>query len=443
MKVNLLPYVAVAVAHNSRAMQRLEKLCAPHRSEIVALGEKHECARHRLLMMGRAEHTLSARLFLGFWDFIGDSDDAYQKVTQIIRSGWSFVMLEVQKEAPSIEAVARHSAAFHTDDLSVMLDLVVYVFICITLETPVVSSEGDEKVYSRLSGWIDAVEQERDNGAKFLLDGQRFPEKRRQFFSSGVIWNLSSLYLPDPASHAVSVAQTISGIDLEFYTSGLKLSSEELDAIAFSCQTADEAALCAYWTLTLKSINADKRFALSQSNELPAARYQASEQRLRELSVRYDVLKNQLDLLTEELKQERQRSARREESFSAQSADLAELSALRDALYQLDLSVGGEDDPLPLPKTREVPPRIVSLGGLPGWRAEMGKRFPSAKFIPADVTFSDDVIRAADELWIEPSFLGHSAYYHAVSVAKAASVPVKYFPGRNVDLCVQALQSVQ
>ena len=103
----------------------------------------------------------------------------------------------------------------------------------------------------------------------------------------------------------------------------------------------------------------------------------------------------------------------------------------------------GDDAAIQWEKPRELPPHLVSLGGLPSWRAEMNKRIPGAKFIPADVTLPEDTIRAASELWIEPSYLGHSAFYRAVAVAKAAGVPVKYWPGRNVDLCMRAVQTAK
>lgn len=441
MQANLLPYLAAAVAHNPRAMQRLEKLVAPNRAEIVALGEKHMFARHRVVVMGRAEHIVSARLMLGYWDFLDPSAESNNKLMQILRAGWSSLVLQAGKEAPSLNDALNRIKREGKNDLIVMFDAIIFVVICTLMGKNYKNDENDEKVEGIVASWIEMIEREHGDGTSFILDGKRYPKRRRDFFSSGMVDSLGDLQLSPELTTVFDTVQVLTTIDADAYTSGVTLSSAELEAITVCSDDADTANATAYIVMLMKGANKDKAFALSQSKDVPAARYKAAEQRLRELTVQHDILKNKLDILSAELSEERRRSARREASLVAQQADLNELAALRNALYQLDSSVGG--DIVSAGKTRDVPKRFVSLGGLPNWRAEMGKRFPDAKFIPADVALPEDSIRAASELWIEPSYLGHSAYYRAVAVAKAAGVPVKYFPGRNVELCVSALQSGQ
>ena len=433
--INITPFIAAAVAHNPRAMQRLEKLVGTRRGEMLALGSKNEFAHHRIVMMGRAEHTISARIMLGFMDTLDDTKQDDQKLLQILRSGWPRVMMEVENEdCPSMESAALHCASRNRDDLSILF------MACAILGKSY--SKDDEHLDNLFSEWVWSVESEsQETGAKYILDGKRYPKKRREYFSSGMINQINALNLNEADSAAFDIAQNITGVDFEAYTDGITLSSEELEAIAHSAKSAEEANAAAYLAMLFKAVNADKKFSLSQPNQGTTARYKAAEQQLRELGVQFDVAKQRIDIIQEQLLAEQERSKRREADQAEQAADLAELAALRNALYQMDAD--DDDASIQWEKPRELPPHLVSLGGLPTWRAEMGKRIPGAKFIPADVTLPEDTIRAASELWIEPSYLGHSAFYRAVAVAKAAGVPVKYWPGRNVDLCMRAVQTAK
>lgn len=448
---NLAPYLAAAVAHNPRAMQRLEKFVGTQRGHMLVLAKNGGYADHRAITMGRAEHAISARLFLGFLETLSDENPKdEQKLFQIFRNGWPRAISEAEmKENPSIAFVARSSAERNADDLSIMFELVVFQTACSLLGKRLIAPEtekDDTEVFNNFIGWVRAFEAAADKqGAPYMLDGKRYPEKRREYFSSGMIDHLNAVRLSEESSRAFDIAQTIAGIDTEAYTDGITLSSQELEAISAFAKSAEEANSAAYMTMLLKAANADKKFAFTQSNDEPTARYRAAEQQLRELGVQFDVAKQRIDIIQEQLLAEQERSKRREAEQAEQAADLAELAALRNALYQMDADDDdpGDDAAIQWEKPRELPPHLVSLGGLPPWRAEMAKRIPDAKFIPADVTLPEDTIRTASELWIEPSYLGHSAFYRAVAVAKAAGVPVKYWPGRNVDLCMRAVQTAK
>lgn len=122
---NLAPYLAAAVAHNPRAMQRLEKFVGAQRGHMLVLAKNGGYADHRAITMGRAEHAISARLFLGFLETLSEDQKDEQKLFQIFRNGWPRAISEAEmKENPSIAFVARSSVERNADDLSIMFELV-------------------------------------------------------------------------------------------------------------------------------------------------------------------------------------------------------------------------------------------------------------------------------------------------------------------------------
>lgn len=436
--IDFFPFLAAAVAHNPRALQRLNRIVGERRGALIAEGERSTRAKHRVIMMGRAEHIAAAHLVLGYLTL--NDVEGFMKC---LGAGWREAMKEAEKPEPSFYRAGQSAAGRHKDDLSVMLELVVFRTACVLMGKTGISpklEKQDNDALACLSDWMLAVEQADRNGAEYLLNGKRAPTLSRQFFHCGSIEKLNAIQLSADLAQAFDVAQEISGIDAEAYTDGVTLSAKELEAVAVSVKDADAAKAAAYAAMLLKAANADKAFALAQVGDAPRARAEAAEQKARELTSALAEAHQDISRLKAELSAAKERDKRREDEKASQAADLSELASLRSALYLADQQ--DEDDGVTIEKaTREIPKGLVFLGGLPQWRAEMAQRIPDAKLIPADVTLPEDMIRAASELWIEPSYLGHSSYYRAVAVAKAAGVPIRYFPGRNAERCVQAIKN--
>ena len=435
---NLEPFIAAAIAHNPRAMKRMEGYIRGRHGEMLVAARKSGFFDHRIITMGRAEHAVSARLALGFLE----TEEENSRILRVFRAGWPEAMKAAEQEQqPSISMVSLRSTETHTADLPVMFELAVFYLACSMMDKRPVSSgmqEMDTKVLSSLYDWMLATQRIGENGVEDMLNGRSFPEKRRALFDTGsMITSPGDLHgLPVILDHA----QSIAGIDAEAYTDGMILSSQELDALTLGAKDRKDANVGAFIALILKAAHKDRDFILQSDDETPRARYMEAEQQARELSIQLDAAREEISILRAQLDAAKAREARREQASAAQAADVEELASLRDALYRMDAQNGTDSIPA-VKASREIPDQLVSIGGLPAWRAEMARRIPSARFIPADVSLPEDTIRAASELWVEPSYLGHSAFYRAVAVAKAAGVPVRYWPGRNVELCMQAVQA--
>lgn len=437
---SLEPFIAAAVAHNPRAMMRMEGYIRGRHGEMLVAARKSGFFDHRIITMGRAEHAVSARLALGFLE----TEEENSRILRVFRAGWPEAMKAAEQEQqPSIALVSRHSTELHSTDLPVMFELAVFYLACSMLEKRPISpnmQEMDRKILSSLYDWMLATEKIGENGVEEMLKGRSFPKKRRELFDTG-----SMITSPGDLNELpviLDYAQSIAGIDAEAYTDGMILSSQELDALTLGAKGREDARIGAFVALILKAAHKDRDFILQSDDETPRARFLEAEQQARELSIRLDDALEEIASLRAQLDAAKAREARRDQASAAQAADVEELASLRDALYRMDAQNGTDD--IPSEKaSRGIPDRLVSIGGLPAWRAEMSRRIPSARFIPADVSLPEDTIRAASELWVEPSYLGHSAFYRAVAVAKAAGVPVRYWPGRNVEICMQAVQAAK
>ena len=80
--------------------------------------------------------------------------------------------------------------------------------------------------------------------------------------------------------------------------------------------------------------------------------------------------------------------------------------------------------------------KIYVFGGFPTWIKEIKKYLINAKFFKDDL-HSLDVIRNADEIWIQSNAISHSFYGKVVDAARANGIPVQYFNCAGVAKCVE------
>ena len=114
-------------------------------------------------------------------------------------------------------------------------------------------------------------------------------------------------------------------------------------------------------------------------------------------------------------------------------ADLRELVFLERAEELLALS---EE------KTTQFPVmtsgKIVSFGGHPSWIREMKKMLPNVVFYSADVIPSKDVLRNADQVWVQTQYISHAAFYRIVS-ALGSNTQLRFFVSKGSRSCAEQL----
>lgn len=81
--------------------------------------------------------------------------------------------------------------------------------------------------------------------------------------------------------------------------------------------------------------------------------------------------------------------------------------------------------------------RICVFGGHPTWKKDIKKRLSDVKFIEEGELHSLDVIRNADEIWIQSNAISHSFYGKVVDVARLYNKAVNYFCFASAKKCAE------
>ena len=162
-------------------------------------------------------------------------------------------------------------------------------------------------------------------------------------------------------------------------------------------------------------LNESVRMLNQQNKKLTTALYE--ESRLRK--------KTRLHLQDQE--QENQRLRR-------ELADLRELIFLQDSPKE---ETKRQERVVRLPV--QTHGRIVSFGGHPSWLTEMKKLLPNVVFYSSDLIPNRDVIRGADEVWIQTQYISHAAFYRIISSIGAKNVQLRYFTSSSAENCARQL----
>lgn len=131
---------------------------------------------------------------------------------------------------------------------------------------------------------------------------------------------------------------------------------------------------------------------------------------------------------------------REETAMKAQAAMEDEISALQSQLAALptDDSDGGEEEELNTSVFNDK--RIVVIGGHPTWLRGMKGLHPNIEFYGGKETpVTNEVIQAADVIWLQTNCLGHPTFYRVVSCAKVYNKPIKFFAFAGHRACRQQI----
>ncbi len=80
--------------------------------------------------------------------------------------------------------------------------------------------------------------------------------------------------------------------------------------------------------------------------------------------------------------------------------------------------------------------KICVFGGHPTWLKFVKEKFTGARFITGDL-HSVDVIRTADEIWIQSNAISHSFYGKVVDTARVYKIPICYFRYAGTKKCIE------
>ncbi len=93
---------------------------------------------------------------------------------------------------------------------------------------------------------------------------------------------------------------------------------------------------------------------------------------------------------------------------------------------------------------KDIKPEIITkkiyiFGGHPTWIKGIKEQLVNAKFFKEDL-HSLDVIRNAEEIWIQPNAISHSFYGKVMDVARVNGIPVCYFSFAGIKKCLEQVK---
>ena len=150
-------------------------------------------------------------------------------------------------------------------------------------------------------------------------------------------------------------------------------------------------------------------------------------------------LKSALALTRQEYDKERARTERDLKDLRMEHRELADL---RDLVFNRSV-----EDPERLEQTEEgfdfpytVKKRTLVFGGHEAFRKAIRPMFPTVRFMdPDSLTFSPDLIRNADVVWVQSNCISHSQYWSIVKTCRLAGVQMRYFGFASAEKCAEQL----
>lgn len=120
-----------------------------------------------------------------------------------------------------------------------------------------------------------------------------------------------------------------------------------------------------------------------------------------------------------------------------------ELHDLRTIVFQQNNNHSEEPANAQLTFPIAVTKRIVAYGGHPTWLNRIRALLPDVRFIPADIQPHIDLFQHAEEIWIQPNCLSHSAFYKLADYARSKRIPMRYFSYSSAEKCAEQLVYTQ
>lgn len=87
----------------------------------------------------------------------------------------------------------------------------------------------------------------------------------------------------------------------------------------------------------------------------------------------------------------------------------------------------------------KITKKIYIFGGHATWIKSLKEQLVNAKFYKNNDLHSLDVIRNADEIWIQPNAISHSFYTKIMDTARTSGVPVRYFSYAGAKKCLKQI----
>ena len=121
--------------------------------------------------------------------------------------------------------------------------------------------------------------------------------------------------------------------------------------------------------------------------------------------------------------------------------DRAELSQLRETLFQLRMREGQPEDSreTEIEFPYQTDRRIVAFGGHETWQKAIRPMLPGVRFFDREMLPDINAIKSADVVWIQSNALAHPFYYRIIDMARKENISVRYFGFASARKCAEQL----
>lgn len=416
-KVNVAPFIAIAIARNDRAYARARMLYYERQAECEAALYKNQDYRHEAITSCRVEYQIKARQVLGVI-YVCE----VKSILDVIKRGWPHISRVINNAGAS-------PVAFRGRDLiddSDPMDLAFIGFFYARLTEKPTPPEIEQCIVSMSDLYAHRVDFIADTKTLNLSFGKKaFPNSK--YTGTAALENAEGDGQIPQAAYQLADAK---GIFLSDYLAGLSLSDED-KALAVSIAGEDRNLIpvLGLFALLYKAIKADRKYMLQNHRESIQADLAVANQEAARAVHEKKAVEEKFAALTDTIAELKTRindlevqKSKLEHRLSEHDGDAQELSSLRSALY----SAEQEDEQLAEVETFTPPTqRIVCIGGHQRWVSQMAKALPNIRFISADVTLDYNVLNDAEAVWFKVDYMSHSQYTPAPGSSSSS------FPGSS------------
>ena len=224
-------------------------------------------------------------------------------------------------------------------------------------------------------------------------------------------------------------------LDAGTYTDGMLFTRK--DAAKVVSSTRRGTAINTFLLLLIRAIKKDKEFCLNMYRDDKIADMESAYIERDKAKQELDAAQKRIRDMEALLREKEKECEDAKEEIESHRADADEIASLRNALYR---ATRKEDVREVKKAEREIPRGTIGIGGHPSWAGAVSKE-TGIKIWASGTTCPQSVLSSAPEVWIQPAYMEHSAFYAAIRAARKANIPVRYFSSTGVARCVAEIRS--
>ena len=179
----------------------------------------------------------------------------------------------------------------------------------------------------------------------------------------------------------------------------------------------------------------------------PDTKDQEEKQRIQDLQDQLSEAKRENEALRNELAALRKKTRREvsewEEERRISLQEHRELADLRELVFCKEQGEEPEEEsaaPAQVVLPYSVRKKTVVFGGHESFRKAIKPLLPDVRFVDAGrSTFSPDLVRNADVVWLQTNRMSHSQFYQIAALCRGAGIQMRYFTSASAEKCAVQL----